>query len=147
MNGIPDITPTALTGPVVSFDYEEVFRALDEEEAEDGRTLHERRTDGLRRILDWMISEDQECLSTTKTMVSVRALAFAWAVFPSLVDGKSQSAIARELGVSRQFFSRQVVSLQRTLGIRSHTMRAGRDTHCADMIHGDELRGSVPEGL
>ncbi len=126
MNGIPDIKATALTGPVVSFDFEEVFRALDDEGAEDGGTLHERQTDGLRRILDWMVSEDEECLSTTRTMVSVRTLAFAWAVFPSLVDGKSQSAIARELGVSRQFFSRQVVSLQRTLGIRSHTMRAGR---------------------
>ena len=126
MNGIPDIKPTALTGPVVSFDFEEVFRTLDDEGAEDGETLHERQTDGLRRILDWMVSEDEECLSTTRTMVSVRALAFAWAVFPSLVNGKSQSAIARELGVSRQFFSRQVVSLQRMLGIRSHTMRAGR---------------------
>ncbi len=127
MNGIPDIKATALTGPVVSFDFEEVFRALDEDGEDGEQTLHERQTDGLRRILDWMVSEDEECPSTTKTMVSVRALAFAWAVFPSLVDGKSQSAIARDLGVSRQFFSRQVVSLQRTLGIRSHTMRAGRD--------------------
>ena len=132
MNVIPDIKATALTGPVVPFDFEEVFRALDEEGEGEERTPHEQQTDGLRRILDWMISEDQECLSTTKTMVSVRALAFAWAVFPSLVNGKSQSAIARELGVSRQFFSRQVVSLQRTLGIRSHTMRAGRSPRCLE---------------
>lgn len=40
-------------------------------------------------------------------------------------DNKIRATIARNLVDSRQFFSRQVVSLQRTLGIRSHTMRVG----------------------
>ena len=39
-------------------------------------------------------------------------------------DNKNKAAIAPELGFSRQFFPRQVGSLQRTLGIRSHTMGA-----------------------
>lgn len=46
-------------------------------------TLHTQQTDGLLRILDWMVSQGQERLSTTRTVVSVRNLALARALFPS----------------------------------------------------------------
>ncbi len=131
MYAYPEENAQSFEGPVVGFDFEAVYRSLDPGGTEDAMavapvsTSPETHTDGLRRVIDWILTEDDAAgMSATRTLVSVRTMAFAWAVFPALVGGKSQSQLARNLGVSRQFFSRQVISLQETLGIRSHTMRS-----------------------
>ena len=116
---------------MAGFDFETVFRDLEMGAGEDtgesasASASSQTHTDGLRRVIDWILTEDDAAgVSATRTLVSVRTIAFAWAVFPALVAGKSQSQLARDLGVSFQFFSRQVISLQDALGIKSHTMRS-----------------------
>ena len=131
MYAYPEENAQSAEGPSVGFDYETVFGNLDTGGRDNssvsmsGSSGSEAHADGLRRVLDWILTEDDAAgRSATRTLVSVRTMAFAWAVFPSLVGGKSQSQLARDLGVSRQLFSRQVISLQENLGIKTHTMRS-----------------------
>ena len=90
--------------------------------------LRRRSENDLRQVRIGVFVQDRVDLGRRRRVESPGEVEVAsmWKNLADLSDNKIQSTIARELGVSRQCFSRQVVSLQRTLGIRSHTMRAGR---------------------
>ena len=53
-----------------------------------------------------------------RTSVLVRAMPVVWQVFPAFVEGKSQAQFVEELGVSRQFVSRQVIDSRSTFKLR-----------------------------
>jgi hypothetical protein len=100
MYAYPEENTQSFEGPAVGFDFETVFRNLDHGGQEVtavtafASASPETHTDGLRRVIDWILTEDEAAgMSATRTLVSVRTMAFAWAVFPALVGGKSQSEV------------------------------------------------------
>ena len=101
---------TAMKEPCVDFDYGSIDGAHHDHEP-DARDLH-RAAVAFREVLDWVT--DGRGVSYG---ITTRMHAFIWAILPDAFDGRSQSDVARRLGITPAAFSRQVTRFRSRFGV------------------------------
>jgi hypothetical protein len=131
--------PTA--EPYCEFDWDELYTCLGEATQEDEETRQQLAA-AVRQIFQWVISNNINSKKAAE-YVGRRAIAFAWVMNPELFEGKSITAVANALGVSKQVLSRDSSTVSKKFGIenrgQAHAWNRGlktaKDVHKCSPTH------------
>jgi hypothetical protein len=107
--------PTA--EPYYDFDWDELYTCLGEATDHDEQ-IKQRLAAGVREIFQWVLSTNINNRNAAE-FVGRRAIAFAWVMNPELFEGKSITAVASALGLSKQILSKASSEASRKFGIEN----------------------------
>lgn len=115
----------ALDGQTADFDWNELYRALNEGQAEISEHDYAAMGHAVRVLLQWVlkVSPSKPC---SERMIARRLIGLAWTIDPGLIEGSpSVSQIARELECHKVVLSIHTASARRHFGINNRAQSHG----------------------
>ena len=127
-----------LDGQMNDFPFDEVFKRLDGDKTGMEQRDYVAMCNALQKILTYLINGKSRSNGNRfpSRSISMRVVAFAWALNPSLFgdDGPSMSVITKRLGLNRRLLSRYAAEVSKLFAIRNRIQHA-HDWNWRDCKH------------